>query len=388
MTTTAIRSRLMRILFCLSVVFFGYGLLAYTRETSAAALDGLSLCARVLIPSLFPFMVVSSLALGSGLGGRVGQVFDKPVRRLFNIPGVCATAFLLGLIGGYPVGAYNAVMLYRSGACTRTQAERLLAFCNNCGPAFILGVVGASLFGCTAAGVLLYGAHILSSLIIGVIFRFYGRGREDSSAAVLPQNPTPDTPKLSYAALFTRSVKSSAQSVINVCAYVVFFTVAVRLLHLTGIIPTLARVLTSALRPLDLPALFSEKLISGIFEMSGGVSGIAQAGQGLPNITAAAFMLGWAGLSVHFQVLDFMCDSGLRPRPYIVGKLLHGGLSAILTYLGARALPFDVQASKTVSGQLSAIYGCSGIRLFACALVCCVAVWAVLWLVLRIFARK
>ena len=161
-----------------------------------------------------------------------------------------------------------------------------------------------------------------------------------------------------------------------------------RLLYLTGVIPALARILASLLRPLDLPAAFTEKLISGIFEMSGGIYGIVGTGQSLPSITAAAFMLGWAGLSVHFQVLDFMCDSGLSPRPYIIGKLLHGGLSAALTYLGARALPFDVQASKTVSGQINAIYGCSGIRLFACALVCCVAAWAVLWLVLRIFARK
>ena len=67
MTKTAFRSRIMHILFCLSVVFFGYGLLAFTRETAAAACEGLSLCARVLVPSLFPFMVVSSLALGSGM---------------------------------------------------------------------------------------------------------------------------------------------------------------------------------------------------------------------------------------------------------------------------------------------------------------------------------
>ena len=386
MTKTALRSRIMRILFCLSVVFFGYGLLAFTRETAAAACEGLSLCARVLVPSLFPFMVVSSLALGSGMANRVGALLDRPVRRIFKVPGVCAAAFVLGLIGGYPVGAYNAVMLYRKGSCTRTQAERLLAFCNNCGPAFILGVVGASLFGCTAAGVLLYCAHILSSIIIGVLFRFYG-GHNAPEHHSERTEASYDAPA-SYSSLITNSVKSSARSVINVCAYVVFFSVAVRLLYLTGVIPALARILASLLRPLDLPAAFTEKLISGIFEMSGGIYGIAQAGQSLPSITAAAFMLGWAGLSVHFQVLDFMCDSGLSPRPYIIGKMLHGGLSAVLTYLGARLLPFDVQASKMLHGQMDAIYNCSGAWLLVNSALCCVLIWVCLRLLSRIFARK
>ena len=385
MTRSQLRAQVMRALFCFSVIFFAYGLLRYTRETSAAAVQGLSLCARVLIPSLFPFMVVSNAAVSGGIADRIGRLLDRPMAILFGVPGVCATAFVLGLIGGYPVGAYNAVMLYRSGACTRTQAERLLAFCNNCGPAFILGVVGASVFGCTAAGVMLYSAHILSSVIIGIMFRFYGRG---DGGVRRPAAAGGQSERLSYPALINRSVKSSAQSVINVCAYVIFFSVAVRLLQLTGVIPALARALNTLLRPLDLPPKFTERLISGIFEMTGGVSGIASGANPVYGLTGVAFMLGWAGLSVHFQVLDFMCDSGLSPRPYIVGKLLHGSLSAVLAYIGARLIPFDVQASKVLEGQMSAIYTCSGMRLALAAVVGSICVWGIMWIVSRIFARK
>ena len=388
MTRPAFRSRIMRILFLLSLAFFAYGLLRYTKDTSSAAVEGLSLCARVLIPSLFPFMVVSSLALGSGIAESAGRLFEVPMTKLFRVPGVCATAFILGLIGGYPVGAYNAVMLYNSGACTKTRAERLLAFCNNCGPAFIPGVVGASMFGCTAAGVLLYCAHILSSVMIGLLFRFYRGGKTAAASSRPVQTKTEGTPVPSYPSLITRSVKSSARSVINVCAYVVFFSVAVKLLHLTGVIPALARLLTALLRPFDLPAAFMEKLISGIFELTGGIYGITGTGQGLKSITAAAFMLGWAGLSVHFQVLDFMCDSGLSPRPYIIGKMLHGGLSAVLAYIGAHLIPFDIETSKMLNGQMNAIYNCSGGRLFANALLCCLLLWVCLRLLSKIFARK
>ena len=161
-----------------------------------------------------------------------------------------------------------------------------------------------------------------------------------------------------------------------------------RLLQLMGVIPALTRALNALLRPLDLPPKFTERLISGIFEMTGGVSGIAEGGKLVPSLTGVAFMLGWAGLSVHFQVLDFMCDSGLSPRPYIVGKFLHGSLSAVLAYIGARLIPFDVQTSKVLEGQMCAIYTCSGMRLALAAAVGSVCVWGIMWLVSRIFARK
>ncbi len=94
------------------------------------------------------------------------------MRPLFHVSGACASAFALGFIGGYPVGAKTAISLYENGMCTKTEAERLLAFCNNSGPAFILGVVGAGVFASSRVGVLLYLAHAAASICIGILFRF------------------------------------------------------------------------------------------------------------------------------------------------------------------------------------------------------------------------
>ncbi len=58
---------------------------------------------------------------------------------LFRAGGACSSALALGFVGGYPVGARTAIALYENGQCSKTEAERLLAFCNNSGPAFILG---------------------------------------------------------------------------------------------------------------------------------------------------------------------------------------------------------------------------------------------------------
>ena len=118
-------------------------LLCWPKEISAAVQEGLKLCYNVIIPSLFPFFILSSLMISLGLAGYLGRLFEPVMRPLFRLPGSCAAVLALGFVGGYPIGARSALTLYESGGCTKTECERLLAFCNNSGPAFILGVVGA-----------------------------------------------------------------------------------------------------------------------------------------------------------------------------------------------------------------------------------------------------
>lgn len=161
-------------------LFLGVGLLCATaallhwpQESMAAVREGLNLCGNVILPSLFPFFVLSALIVELGLSQYLGKLLEPVMRPLFHLNGSCACALAMGFIGGYPVGARTAINLYQNGQCTKTEAERLLAFCNNSGPAFILGVVGAGVFGSSQVGLILYFTHVCASLLVGLIFRFY-----------------------------------------------------------------------------------------------------------------------------------------------------------------------------------------------------------------------
>ena len=121
-------------------------LMACPAQAMEGARSGLALCGEVIVPSLFPFFILASLVVELGLAGQLGRALEPVMGPLFGLNGACASAVALGLIGGYPVGAKTALGLYENGLCTRTEAERLLAFCNNSGPAFVLGVVGAGIF--------------------------------------------------------------------------------------------------------------------------------------------------------------------------------------------------------------------------------------------------
>lgn len=323
-------------------------LILFPAQAVAAARDGLTLCYNVIIPSLFPFFVLSTLVVELGLVSYLGRLLAPLMGPLFRVPGEGATALALGFVGGYPVGARTTLSLYEKGLCSKTEAERMLAFCNNSGPAFILGVVGAGVFSSGKAGLLLYLAHAAASVCVGLFFRFYKGG--EVRRGPRPAQPRFEAPRLTAA--FTGAVKDSFLSTLNICAFVVFFTVVIRLLTLTGAIPALGRGLAALLAPLGFQTEWSEKLLTGLVELSSGVSSLSGGAGGTGGLELAAFMLGWAGLSVHCQVLSFVGGSGLSVRPYFFGKLLHGGLSALFISGLTRLFPLSLPVSATLAEQV------------------------------------
>ena len=327
------------------------GLLLFPQESMTAVREGLKLCFNVIIPSLFPFFVLSSLVVDLGLYTYPGRLLEPLMRPLFHVGGSCCTALVLGFIGGYPVGAKTAIALYKNGLATRTETERLLAFCNNSGPAFILGVVGAGIFSSTQVGLLLYCAHALASLCVGLLFRFY-KGDEQANVNV-------KRGQIFHVKHFTTAltdcIKNSFSSVLNICAFVLFFTVVLRLLFCSGLLPLMAAFLGNLFAPLGFDRIWAQKLLTGVLELSSGVASLSQGGNLSANVSMAAFMLGWAGISVHCQVLSFLSGSGLSGKTYVLGKLLHGGISAGLVWGFTRIFPPAQPVAVILSDQIAAL---------------------------------
>lgn len=326
-------------------------MICWPREISAAVREGMGLCYNVIIPSLFPFFILTSLVISLGLAGYLGRLLEPVMRPLFRVGGVCAAPLALGFIGGYPVGARAALTLYENGQCTKTEAERLLAFCNNSGPAFILGVVGAGVFADSRVGLLLCLIHAAASVCVGLVFRFYHRGGETPGGRTAAISITAQR----FSSAFTDSVKGAVTSTLNICAFVMCFTVLIRMFLLSGLLPTLAAFLGKVLAPLGFTEAWARRLLTGLLELSSGVASLTGDGTLEGKAAMAAFLLGWAGISVHCQVLSFLGESGLSTKTYIGGKLLHGIFSAILTALIFRFWPLEAQVSSYLAAQVESI---------------------------------
>lgn len=372
--------------FCLGLALLlaTLALMFWPKDSMAAARDGLTLCYNVIIPSLFPFFVLSALVVDLGLAGHLGRALEGIMRPLFNVPGACAPALALGFVGGYPVGARTALQLYQKGMCTKTEAERLLAFCNNSGPAFILGVVGAGVFASSKVGVLLYLAHAAASVCVGLVFRFYEAGKRRGE----PRRVGPRFEAARFTAAFTGAIRDSFLSTLNICAFVVFFTVVIRLFFLSGVLPGLAGLLGRLLGPLGFSRAWAERLLTGFFEISSGVWTLSGEGDMAGRMSMAAFMLGWAGLSVHCQVLSFLGGSGLSARTYILGKMLHGGLSALFVGLLARLFPLEAPVSSYLADQVESLSALDFSTALTISTVCAWVLWLLFFTAALAAVRK
>lgn len=292
------------------------GLLRFPSESAAAAQEGIELCLETVLPALFPFFVLSSLMVQSSAPQVLSRAFARFMRPLFGVGGAGASALLLGLLGGYPVGARTVAELYACGAVEREEAEQLLAFCNNSGPGFFLGVCGASVFSSTRAGVYLYLIHVLSAFFTGMLLR-----RRLPPRPRARQRGVRGAPQFDLAAAFPAAVQSSFAAAWNVCGFVVLFLVLLRLLsHL----PFLRA----------LPPLW-RALVYGFAEMTNGVLLLPPTREGF---VLCAVILNWGGLSVQAQTRAVLSGSGLTARLCMRGKAVQAAVGLPLALLLAPRL--------------------------------------------------
>ncbi len=285
---------------------------------------GLTLCAGTVIPSLFPFMVISELLVKSGAGEAFGRLFSRVMRWVFGLSGAGVSAVILGSMCGFPVGARTAVSLYDANLISKSECEHLLTFTNNPSSAFLVTAVGVSLFGSRHVGTILYAVVLGASLLVGFLARFFLRGK--GKPLEHPHYPSGLRPV--GVEMFTSAVSGAAGAMLTVCAYVIFFSA------LTGALGSMVSLGTHMNET-------AYTLLFGFFELTGGVSEASGHASFEAALILTAALAGWSGLSVHCQVLSLCGGRGLSFKPYLIAKvaqaLLAAGAMACLLRFGEPA---------------------------------------------------
>ena len=283
---------------------------------------GLRLCVELILPSLFPFFLVSILLNRLGFPVWLGKHLGAAAGSLFRVSGAGATALFVGLTGGYPMGAAYLAELLKSGTITEAEGERLLGFCNNSGPAFLVGAIGAGVFGSSAVGMRLYGVHILAALLTGLLLRGRKAGRvsEESIQTETEEN---------LSRLLPEAVQQSVLALLNVCGFVVCFSVFTGLLEVSGLLDAVTAFCCArnAVEPEALRAL-----LIGFWELGSGIGALRGLAPTPLHLALAAALVGWGGVSVHFQTLAVLSDTGIKGALHTAGRLIHAVLSFLLMY--------------------------------------------------------
>ena len=290
---------------------------------------GMKLCVNTVIPSLFPFMVVSELIVSSGAADILGRAFGGVFRALFGISSEGGSAYLLGTVCGFPVGCRSALSLYTSGRISQSDLSRLICFSNNPSSAFIISAVGGTLFGCRAFGVALWCITLLSSLIMGVLHKLLCLG-DDEKYGVHSLKEAEDRlgfseekeivgQKREGIVSFSYAVTSAATAMLGVCAFIIFFSV------FTGLADNVLVKLGASQGV--------RAWVLSFFELTGGVASAAGVKPVLLAALIASFGVGWSGISVHLQVASFCDGVKIEFGRYVASKFIQGVLNVLMTYL-------------------------------------------------------
>ncbi len=287
---------------------------------------GLSVCSSVIIPTLYPFMILAGALTDSPLCTRPNSVVAAVTRRLFRLPACCGTAILLSLVGGYPAGALAIGRLRNSGRITAEQARRMTLFCVNGGPGFIVSTVGAGLLGSTRAGWLLFAAHAVTSLGMGILL-----AHTDKSAAADDEAPSVTAPSRPFA----RIVQDTCTALLTMCGFVLLAAAGLSIWEASGLPATLQSIS-------GIPAATWSAAAAMLTEVSCGC--IAIAGSGTLATFWLCLCLGWGGLSVQGQLAVALKGDGepILTRAFWLGRLIHGCVSGLIATGLFRIIPVDL----------------------------------------------
>ena len=276
-----------------------------SRTALEGARAGIDLCIRTVIPSLFPFFVITGIITGSLMGKPMG--FLAPIGRLAGIPSGSESILLTGLLGGYPIGAKAVANAYQNGEITGEDAKRMLVFCNNAGPSFIFGMV-ATQFPDWWMPWLLWAINIAAALMCAWIIPGRSCGEVQLKAGKPPS--------------FIDTVSSAVRSMSMVCGWVVLFRI---------LITILSRWIFWAI-PESL-----QTIVIGILELANGCCDLVTVDNLGLRFVIASGMLSFGGLCVMMQTVSVA--ENVDRHLYFPGKSVHGLISILLALILQTVFP-------------------------------------------------
>jgi sporulation integral membrane protein YlbJ len=272
---------------------------ALSAEGAEYVKEGMRLGVGCVIPSSFPFMIISDLYVAYGRAENM-RLLGGVLSRFFGVPVSALGAFICGNVAGFPIGAKMCADAYRAGTLGREEAERLIPLSNNPSCAFIIGGVGIGMCGDVRVGAILLFSVYAATAICAIVTK-----RKCDKTAL-----SSDNMRQSYS--FVDSVKQAGVNSVSIISFICVFSV------LCGIIKKRIK------NALLIYPVFS------LLEVTNAVDALANSTVFPPSLRLAlvAFSLGFGGVCVGMQSSFFVRGAGLKMKNYYAVKFLEGLLAA------------------------------------------------------------
>ena len=252
-------------------------LLLYPRFAAEGARYGLLLWYTSVVPSLFPFMVLSSLIVSSG----GVSLLMKPVRTFLGpwLPlseNGCYT-LISGLLCGCPMGAKTCGDFVREGKLSVQEGRFLMAICNHPSPMFLLGFV------CPLFEAGMHPSRLLLSIYLPLLPLAALAKRIYFPALPAPAS-SGSRPQIQPAPALDTAILAAAEILCRIGGYLMLFSIVIVFLRRAPWLPASLRL-----------------FLMGAMEMTTGVREVSASLPFPDSGTAAAAILAFGGICGIFQ---------------------------------------------------------------------------------------
>ena len=288
----------------------------FPKKYSAICLEGIFLWAKVVLPSLMRFLILTTLLTKLGVLQKLSIYLNKFFYRL-KLPSVTAGVFIISILSGYPVGAKMIADLFSQGAVTEKEATRMSLLCSTSGPMFIIGSVGAVLFNSAVAGCILFVTHILGVLIPCLIALPFAKKLPKTEHALQGQN----VDNLLYS-----SVHSSTISILCIGGFIALFYILTEALTDLKIMQPLVYLLSFPFGD------SATGFVYGLLEATHGVAALSKS-MTIFALPLASFVITFGGGCILLQQISFLKSAKVKITQFLLFKLLQGICAFALTLL-------------------------------------------------------
>lgn len=279
----------------------GIGILVLILDSRTAlegAGAGIQLCIQTLIPALYPFFVLSIVFTGSLTGTSFPLL--SVLGKICGLPPRSESLLIPAFLGGYPVGAQVVFTLYQTGKVSREDAQWMLGFCSNAGPAFLFGMASI-VFSKMWMVWSLWGIHILGAIVAATLIP----GKKIAESFEVKQKT----------ASFSDAVISSIKVMAKVCGWVVLIRIWIEFLQrwILWLLPEIVQI-----------------IIIGFLELSNGCYALASISDESLRFILCAGFLGFGGICVALQTVSV--THGLSCKYYFLGKAVQALYSLLFAW--------------------------------------------------------
>ena len=304
---TTAKNKLTKLLYLFEKVIllvFVFMMLLISKSIGEYVRDGIKLCFNVIIGSVFPFFIFSDLVLSKLQRGR-NKLLNSLFKKLFHINGAAFFTFICGTLCGFPLGARLADDMYNDGLISEDEFVRLVAISTCSSPSFVISGIGAAMRGSIKDGIIIYLSSLGATITVSLLF---AKGKK---ATVIRT----DTELRKFD--LTNTIKKATTSTLNVCGFVIAFSVICGLINSIPVFDGLKLFILPFLEISNAAKIFSE---------TASLSYTA-------SMMMTSFSVTLTGVCAMLQVKSFITNKNFPMKSFFLMKLFAVTISAIITLL-------------------------------------------------------